>query len=176
MIGDRALIDGPIVVVMLRGGGQAPRGRAASDRPRSITSGTLLSLSQGENRKLAEYLDEKLAVLDVPVFYDANFEANYLGKTWSAQFKDIFGEKSRYVVCILDKHHSDKIWPTFEREIFMPRVVSGTVIPIFLDDTKFVGIPHDVIGIKFKFDLADPDWQKKANDEIITKLIDKLSE
>src|SRR5262249_6805275 len=36
----------------------------------------------------------------------------------SAKFKEIFGEKSRYVVCILDKHHSDKIWPTFEREIF----------------------------------------------------------
>jgi hypothetical protein len=130
----------------------------------------------GENRKLAEYLAEKLTVLDVPVFYDANFEANYLGKTWSTQFKEIFGEKSRYVVCILDKHHSDKIWPTFEREIFMPRVASGTVIPIFLDDTKFVGIPHDVIGIKFKYDPANPDWQKKANDEIIMKLIDKLSE
>ena len=117
-----------------------------------------------------------MTVLDVPVFYDANFEANYLGKTWSAQFKEIFGEKSRYVVCILDKHHSDKIWPTFEREIFMPRVVSGTVIPIFLDDTKFVGSPRDLIGIKFKFDPADSDWQKKANDEIIVKLIDKLSE
>jgi hypothetical protein len=130
----------------------------------------------GENRELAEYLDEKLTVLDVAVFYDANFEANYLGTTWSAQFKEIFGDKSRYVVCILDKHHSDKIWPTFEREIFMPRVVSGTVIPIFLDDTKFVGISHDLVGIKFKFDPTDPNWQKRANDEIITKLIDKLSE
>ena len=130
----------------------------------------------GENRELAEYLDDKLDVLDVPVFYDANFEANYLGKTWSTQFKEIFGERSRYVVCILDKHHSDKIWPTFEREIFMPRVASGTVIPIFLDDTKFVGISRDVIGIKFKFDPADPDWRKKANNEIIIKLIDKLSE
>jgi hypothetical protein len=33
-----------------------------------------------------------------------------------------------------------------------------------------------VIGIKFKFDPADPDWRKKANNEIIIKLIDKLSE
>jgi hypothetical protein len=130
----------------------------------------------GENRELAAYLDDKLTVLDVPVFYDANYEANYLGKTWSAQFKDIFGEKSRYVVCILDKHHAQKIWPTFEREIFSPRVISGTVIPIFLDDTKFVGIPHDLIGIKFKFDPTEPEWQKRANDEIILKLIDKLSE
>jgi hypothetical protein len=130
----------------------------------------------GENRELAEYLDDKLTFLDVPVFYDANYEANYLGKTWSAKFKEIFGEKSRFVVCILDKRHSDKIWPTFEREIFTPRVASGTVIPIFLDDTKFVGIPHDVIGIKFNFDPADPNWQKKAYHQIITKLIDKLSE
>src|SRR5262249_20192807 len=79
----------------------------------------------GENRELAEYLDAKLTVLDVPVFYDANFEANYLGKTWSAQFKKIFGEKSRYVVCILDRHHSDKLWRPFEREIFLPRVPEG---------------------------------------------------
>ena len=128
----------------------------------------------GENRELAAYLADKLTGLDVPVFYDTHYEANYLGKTWSAQFKDIFGAKSRYVVCILDKHHADKIWPTFEREIFTPRVPSGTVIPIFLDDTKFVGISHDLIGIKF--DPADPDWQKKANDQIIQKLIDKLSE
>jgi hypothetical protein len=130
----------------------------------------------GENRKLAEYINDRLTFLDVPVFYDAHFEANYLGKTWSAQFKEIFGEKSRYVVCILDKHHSEKIWPTFEREIFTPRVASGTVIPIFLDDTKFVGIPHDLIGIKFHFDPADPEWKKKADDQIIMKLIDKLSE
>ena len=75
----------------------------------------------GENRNLAEYLDGKLTALDVPVFYDANYEANYLGKTWSAQFKEIFGEKSRYVVCILDKHHSGKIWPTFERDFHAAR-------------------------------------------------------
>jgi hypothetical protein len=130
----------------------------------------------GENRDLAEYLYDRLTSLDVPVFYDAHFEANYLGKTWSAQFKEIFGDKSRYVVCILDKHHSEKIWPTFEREIFTPRVASGTVIPIFLDDTKFVGIPNDLIGIKFNFDPADPEWKKKADDQIIMKLIDKLSE
>lgn len=130
----------------------------------------------GENRELAAYLDDKLTLLDVPVFYDANYEANYLGKTWSAQFKEIFGEKSRYVICILDKHHAQKIWPTFEREIFIPRVASGTVIPIFLDETKFVGIPHDLIGIKFMFDPTDPEWHRKADNEIILKLIDKLSE
>ena len=130
----------------------------------------------GENRQLAQYIYEGLTTLDVTVFYDEMFEANYLGKAWSQQFKEIFGKKSRFVVCILDNHHSTKIWPTFEREVFAPRIVDESVIPIFLDATKFVGIPQDIVGIKFKFDPTAPDWQSRADGEIIYKLIDKLSE
>jgi hypothetical protein len=43
--------------------------------------------------------------LDVTVFYDEMFETNFLGKAWSQQFKDIFGNKSRFILCILDKYH-----------------------------------------------------------------------
>jgi hypothetical protein len=129
----------------------------------------------GENRELAKFIAESLELLDVPVFYDEMFEANFLGKTWSAQFKAIFGEKSKLVVCILDKHHAEKIWPTFEREHFAPRVPDESVIPIFLDDTKFVGIPQDIIGIRFAFDPSDPSWRQKATDQIILKLIDRIS-
>jgi len=111
----------------------------------------------------------------VTVFYDEMFEANFLGKAWSAQFKAIFGEKSKFVVCILDKHHAEKIWPTFEREHFIPRIPDESVIPIFLDDTKFAGIPHDIVGIKFHFDPTDSNWRADATDQIIMKLIDKIS-
>jgi hypothetical protein len=114
-------------------------------------------------------------MLDMTVFFDEMFEANFLGQAWSAQFKGIFGKQSRFVLCLLDIHHSNKIWPTFEREHFAPRVPEGSVIPVYLDDTKFVGIPSDIIGIKFKFDTTDPDWQKKATDEILMKLIDRLA-
>ncbi len=31
------------------------------------------------------------------------------------------------------------------------------VIPIYLDDIKFVGVPVDLIGVRFKFDPQDPD-------------------
>lgn len=129
----------------------------------------------GENRELARFIAESLETLDVPVFFDEMFEANFLGKAWSAQFKSIFADKSRLVVCILDEHHAKKIWPTFEREHFMPRIPEESVIPIFLDDTKFPGIPQDIVGIHFKFDPADPDWKKKATDKIILKLIDRIS-
>ena len=130
----------------------------------------------GENRDLAEFLADSLTSLDVTVFYDGMFEANFLGKAWSQQFKEIFGNKSKFVVCILDKRHLEKIWPTFEREHFIPRIADESVIPIFLDDTKFPGIPQDLVGIPFKFDRLDPSWKSKATDEIIYKLIDKLSE
>ena len=59
---------------------------------------------------------------------------------------------------------------------FVPRIAEESVIPVFLDDSKFPGIPHDIVGIKFTFDANDPDWKRKATDEIIIKLIDKLSE
>lgn len=129
----------------------------------------------GENRELARFIAESLETLDVPVFFDEMFEANYLGKAWGARFQEIFGKGSRLVVCILDKCHSEKIWPTFEREHFAPRVPEESVIPIYLDGTKFAGIPQDIIGIHFSFNSGDPNWQMKATDEIIMKLIDRLS-
>ncbi|MEH2498977.1 hypothetical protein V1294_005456 [Bradyrhizobium sp. AZCC 1678] len=129
----------------------------------------------GENRELARFISESLAALDVSNFFDEMFEANFLGKAWSEQFKEIFSKRSKYVLVLLDQYHAKKIWPTFEREHFTPRIQDESVIPIFLDDTKFVGIPSDIIGIKFKFDPNHSDWRGGATDDIMMKLIDKLS-
>ncbi|TCK28548.1 hypothetical protein EV667_2555 [Ancylobacter aquaticus] len=129
----------------------------------------------GENRELASHIAVQLEALDVPVFYDEMFETNFLGRAWHSIFTEIFTNRSRYVVCILDEHHQRKIWPTFERENFAPRVADETVIPIFLDDTKFVGIPSDIVGIKFSFNPSDEGWRKKADEEIVLKLVDKIT-
>jgi hypothetical protein len=48
------------------------------------------------------------------------------------------------------------------------------VIPVFLDETVFVGIPADIIGIKFKA-ASDPNVEANAvTDQIVFKLIDRL--
>lgn len=130
----------------------------------------------GENRELAQFIAESLATLDVTVFFDEMFEANFLGKAWAQQFQEIFAKKSRFVVALLDENHLKKIWPTFEREHFAPRIADESVIPVFLDDSKFPGVPADIVGIHFRFDPTDLDWKKKATDQIVLKLIDKLSE
>ena len=129
----------------------------------------------GENRELVRCVYENAELLDAGVFFDELFEDNFLGKTWSKEFKSVFGDRSRLVVCFLDKRYAEKIWPLFEKDCFAPRVAEQEVIPIYLDDTPFVGIPSDINGIRFKFDPSDADWKAKAIDEIVFPIMNRLS-
>ena len=131
----------------------------------------------GENRLVARTIAEQLEILDCAVFYDEIFEVNYLGKAWHKSFMEIFGERSRFVVCLLDKHHLEKIWPTFERECFAPRVPEAAVIPIYLDDTMFPGIPRDIVGITFTQEDSRPEeLDSRVTDEIVFKLMSRLDD
>ena len=128
----------------------------------------------GENRQLARTISSQLETLDCAVFFDELFEANYLGTAWHKAFKEVFGDRSRYIVCLLDKYHLEKIWPTFERETFLPRVADEAVIPIFLDDTPVPGMPRDIVGIMFRnWDKSD-NLVNRVTDEVIFKLVAKL--
>ncbi len=126
----------------------------------------------GENRELAKNITDLLSVLDCTVFYDEYFEANYLGSAWTKQFNEIFSNQARLVVCLLDSNHNEKIWPTFERECFQPRIADSTVIPVYLDDTKFVGIPSDIVGIHYKGESHTD--EEKITDKIVLKLEERL--
>lgn len=128
----------------------------------------------GENRTFAKFIDEQLRELDISVFYDRNYEDNYLGGLWSKQFLDIFVNRSRLVVAILDQHHKDKVWPTFERDCFTPRVPEGEVIPVFLDGTIFPGIPTDLVSIHFQYG-GDVSAQSDAIiDDVVLRIAGKL--
>lgn len=129
----------------------------------------------GANRELARCIAENLEILDARVFFDEYFEANFLGKAWSNEFKRIFGEASRLVVCLLDKNHKERIWPTFERECFQPRVPDGEVIPVYLDDTLFPGIPLDTVGIKFRSEATGEALRDAVISEIVFKLMERIN-
>lgn len=144
------------------------------DAPRDYEFDFAISFA-GENRDLARHIAENLGTLDANVFFDEQYEANYLGRTWSKEFLRIFGSASRLVVCLLDSHHKNKIWPTFERECFDPRVADGDVIPIFLDDTVFPGIPKDTIGIRYGWNPEDPKWRDDVIDRIVFKLLERAA-
>ena len=128
----------------------------------------------GENRDLARHIAHELEFLDVSVFFDELYEDNYLGRAWGPEFRRIFAEDSTLVVCLLDDNHQKKIWPTFERDCFSPRVQAGEVIPIVLDESVFPGIPKDIVSIHYRWDPADPGWKGKATEEIVMRLIDRV--
>ena len=128
----------------------------------------------GENRDLAEFIANQLSELDISVFYDRNYEDNYLGGPWSKYFNEIFVEKSRLVAVLLDKHHLDKVWPTFERDCFSPRVKSQEVIPIHLDETVFPGIPNDLVSIHFRSTKDISDQRDDIIDNIVMRIAIKL--
>jgi hypothetical protein len=131
----------------------------------------------GENRTIARKIADQLETLDCSVFYDEFFEANYLGKAWHKSFMEVFSDKSRFVVCLLDKNHLEKIWPTFERECFAPRVPETAVIPIYLDDTSFPGIPRDIVGISFKVGASsEAELDNLVTDKIVFKLMSRLDD
>lgn len=128
----------------------------------------------GENRALAALLAAQLSEFDANVFFDEYFETNFLGRAWAKEFKRIFAEDSRLVVCILDSHHAEKIWPTFERECFQPRVDEAAVIPILLDDTVFPGVPKDVVGIHFDWQPDAEEWEDQVLDAITVPIVERL--
>lgn len=128
----------------------------------------------GENRELAREIAGRLKELDVSVFFDENFETQYLGKRLGDEFERVFSTGSRFVLCLLDGHHRKKVWPTFERDTFAPRVKAHEVIPVYLDDTKFPGIPDDVRGIRFPYDAGNDEWRTRIDDQIVLPLIDRI--
>jgi hypothetical protein len=128
----------------------------------------------GENRKLARFIVDQLAELDISTFYDRNYEDNFLGGLWAQTFKEVFAERSRLVVAILDIHHYDKVWPTFERDCFAVRVKNSEVIPIKLDDTVFVGFPKDLVSIILKFDGDIEENKDMLIDDVVLRIATKL--
>jgi len=128
----------------------------------------------GENRVLAKFIVDQLAELDISSFYDKNYEDNYLGGPWAKLFKEIFVEKSRLVVAILDAHHYEKVWPTFERDCFTVRVAQSEVIPIILDDTVFPGFPKDLVSIYTRLEGDIESNKNNLIDNVVLRIASKL--
>jgi hypothetical protein len=128
----------------------------------------------GENRELARYIAHRLKELDVEVYFDEDYEISYLGKKLSDEFPKVFSTDSRYVLCLLDKYHQQKIWPTFERDVFLPRVKQNEVLPIYLDDSIFVGVSKDLYGFRLDWNSDDLFWRQNVDDLIIYPLLDRI--
>lgn len=113
----------------------------------------------GEDRALADALNELLAADDYVVFYDLNEQARIIGEDVEAFLAPIYASDSRFVIAVLGRRYGEKRWTIFESEQFKERFDDGHVIPIWdkdalpsrFDKTRNIGYltfdsaadPHD---------------------------------
>ena len=54
-------------------------------------------------------------------------------------------------------------------------MANAEVIPIFLDETTFVGLPQDTVGVKFHWNPEEEGWKDIVIDRIVFKIMEKLN-
>ena len=91
----------------------------------------------GEDRSFAETVAEGLREQGITVFYD-NYEPEQLwGEDLSIKLREIYRSISRYCIMIVSRHYIKKMWPNYERQQSIERLIeqrgSGYILPVMLD-------------------------------------------
>lgn len=107
----------------------------------------------GENRDLAEAIATTLMERDIAVFYDRHEQHKILATNVEDYLASIYEKEARFVIPLLSKFFSKKIWTKFESENFRQRFGDNVIIPIWYSDCdhgifdesmKYGGITFDV--------------------------------
>jgi len=88
----------------------------------------------GEDRPLANALNQLLEAEDYVVFYDLNEQARIVGANIQAFLAPIYASDSRFVIAVLGRMYGEKRWTIFESDQFKERFDDGHVIPIWDKD------------------------------------------
>src|SRR4030042_3874029 len=92
----------------------------------------------GEDRSFAEAVAEGLREHVIVVFYD-NYEPEQLrGEDLSIKLREIYHSMSRFCIMVVSQYYIDKMWPNFERQQSIERLIdqkgSGYILPVRLDE------------------------------------------
>jgi hypothetical protein len=89
----------------------------------------------GEDRAIAQELNDQLSSAEMSVFYDKQEQHRILANDVEEYLAPVYRSESRYVVPLLSKHYPKKIWTKFESEQFKQRFGENAVIPIWFSDS-----------------------------------------
>jgi hypothetical protein len=128
----------------------------------------------GENRDLAEKLNESILENEISVFYDKNEQHRILAANVEDYLAPIYNSEASFIIVLLSKEYPRKIWTKFESDNFKQRFGDNTVIPIWYTD-NYPGVfdeTYKIGGISF-----DPAKDLEVQVKEITQMLkDKLSE
>jgi len=123
----------------------------------------------GENWEIVEQVAKILDNKGIKVFYDEFYKAKLLGTDLAVKFKEIYGEKSKYVVVFVSEHYEKKIWTNYEFEIARKAIQSrgvNYILPIRLDNTILYGLKETIAYI---------DLNKEGVEKTVDILCEKLA-
>lgn len=115
----------------------------------------------GEDRKFAESVAAALQDAGINVFYDDYYATDLWGEDLSVSLRKVYHEASRFCIMIISAHYVEKMWPNFERQHAIERLIrqKGTayILPVRLD-----GYSGDVPGLSgtigfLAVDSSDPE-------------------
>ena len=91
----------------------------------------------GEQRDVADALYEKLAEMELEVFYDKNEQSRILAQNVEEYLEPIYRSEATFVICLLSSEYPRKIWTKFEGNAFHSRFGSNDVIPVWFKDAGY---------------------------------------
>lgn len=101
----------------------------------------------GENRSVAEELNDVLGKYNVRVFYDMKEQSALWGKDLYQHLQSVYKDKATYCVVFVSRHYSEKLWTKHELKQAQARAFQQDreyILPVRLDDTEIPGMNHTV--------------------------------
>jgi len=100
----------------------------------------------GEDRKFAEAVAAGLRDAGTTVFYDDFYASDLWGEDLSISLRKVYHESSRFCIMIISAHYVEKMWPNFERQQALERLIKqkgkAYILPVRLD-----GYNNEVPGL-----------------------------
>jgi tetratricopeptide (TPR) repeat protein len=144
----------------------------------------------GEDRLPAERVAKALKAKGYSIFYARDSRADLWGKR-QAEYEQIYGPKSRFVIPFISKDYARKDWTRFEFESAKreaERREGEFILPIRIDDARLLGLTDDVnylpLGDLTINDVVDDfvrkcgmpvrNAQKRAGQPCTTRRVDRL--
>lgn len=108
----------------------------------------------GEDEKVATEIAVRLRELDFSVFLAKSERPLLVGVDAEDFFERLFAE-AKQVVVLISKDYRKKAWARFEWDVIRERDPGRRFIPIRLDNTKILGLPSNIIYLRFTGDNYD---------------------
>ncbi len=128
----------------------------------------------GENRNLAEKINNILLENHISVFYDKNEQSRILAENVEDYLAPIYSTEARFIIPLLSTHFPRKIWTKFESNNFKQRFSDNSIIPIWFSDC-----PVGMFDESLKYGGLSYDTSDNIDNQaslITSELIKKISE